>query len=120
MQSTERIYEGDDMMNEFLQIGKVNAYVQKNADRDYTITLAKDGEVIAREIYFTSNPMAAVENFLQIIMDVFTFSWLAKNIPDLEKMTEDVYRSKDDIFCRIDGTQYFRHLSSVSGKYFGN
>lgn len=92
------------------KIGNIKAYAEKNTERDYTITLINGTDIIAQEIYFTDNIKRTVENFLLKILDVYTEEWLYLNVPDLEKLTENTYKSGEkDYFCRIDGTRFFQH-----------
>lgn len=92
------------------KIGNIKAYAEKNAERDYTITLINGTDIIAQEIYFTNNAKRAVEDFLLKRLDICTEEWLYINVQDLEKLTDNTYKSGEkDYFCRIDGTRFFKH-----------
>ena len=92
------------------KVGNIKAYAEKNAERDYTITLINGTDIIAQEIYFTDNAKKAVEDFLLKRLDICTKEWLYINVPDLEKLTANTYKwGEKDYFCRIDGTRFFQH-----------
>lgn len=92
------------------KVGNIKAYAEKNAERDYTITLINGTDIIAQEIYFTDSTKKAVEDFLLKRLDIYTEEWLYINMPDLEKLTDNTYKSGEkDYFCRIDGTRFFKH-----------
>lgn len=93
------------------KVGNIKAYAEKNAERDYTITLINGTDIIAQEIYFTDNVKKAVEDFLLKTLDTYTEEWLYINVPDLEKLTDNTYKSGEkDYFCRIDSTRFFQHF----------
>ena len=93
------------------KVGNIKAYAKKNAKRDYTITLMNSTDIIAQEIYFTDSTKKAVEDFLLKRLDICTEEWLYINVPDLEKLTDNTYKSGEkDYFCRIDGTRFFKHF----------
>lgn len=92
------------------KIGNIKAYAEKNAERDYTITLINGTDIIAQEIYFTDSTKKAVEDFLLKRLDICTEEWLYINVPDLEKLTDNTYKwGEKDYFCRIDHTRFFQH-----------
>ena len=93
------------------KVGNIKAYAAKNAEQDYTITLINGTDIIAQEIYFTDNVKKAVEDFLLKTLDTYTEEWLYINVPDLEKLTDNTYKSGEkDYFCRIDSTRFFQHF----------
>lgn len=92
------------------KVGNIKAYAEKNAERDYTITLINGTDIIAQEIYLTDNAKKAVEDFLLKRLDICTEEWLYINVPDLKKLTDNTYKSGEkDYFCRIDSTEFFQH-----------
>ena len=92
------------------KVGNIKAYAEKNAEPDYTITLINGTDIIAQEIYFTDSTKKAVEDFLLKRLDIYTEEWLYINMTDLEKLTDNTYKSGEkDYFCRIDGTRFFKH-----------
>ena len=93
------------------KLGNIKAYAEKNTERDYTITLINGVDIIAQEVYFTNSVKWAVEDLLHKTLDTYTEEWLYLNVPDLEKLTDNTYKSgKMDYFCRTDNTKFFRHF----------
>lgn len=91
-------------------VGNIKAYAEQNAEQDYTIILINGADIIAQEIYFTNSAKRVVEDFLLKKLDIYTEEWLYINVPDLEKLTANTYKSGGkDYFCRIDGTRFFQH-----------
>ena len=100
------------------KVGNIKAYAEKNAERDYTITLISGTDIIAQEIYFTDSAKKAVEDFLLKRLDICTEEWLYLNVPDLEKLTDNTYKSGEkDYFCRIDGTRFFKHFCKNADEF---
>ena len=90
------------------KIGGISVYAEKNAYRDYTITL-KEGEKTSKEIYF-GDLDPAVQDFLRKKADIYTPEWLISNVRSLQKISEDDYRiGKCEWFRRIEGTPYFKY-----------
>ena len=51
-----------------------------------------------------------MEDFLLKRLDICTEEWLYINVPDLEKLTDNTYKSGEkDYFCRIDDCRFFQH-----------
>lgn len=85
-------------------------YLQKRTLRDYTIIFINGADIIAQEVYFIDKFNKAVEDFFKKILDIYTEEWLYINASDLEKLTDNTYRSGEkDYFCRIDDTRFFKH-----------
>ena len=100
------------------KVGNIKAYAAKNAEQGYTITLINGTDIIAQEIYFTDNVKKAVEDFLLKTLDTYTEEWLYINVPDLEKLTDNTYKSGEkDYFCRIDGTRFFKHFCKNADEF---
>lgn len=92
------------------KVDNIKAYAEKNAENDYTIYLINGVDIIAQEVYFTNSVKRAVEDLVQKTLDIYTEEWLYLNVPDLEKLTDNTYKSgKKDYFCRIDKTRFFKH-----------
>lgn len=92
------------------KVGNIKAYAEKNVENDYTVYLINGVDIIAQEIYFINNAKKAVEDFLLKRLDICTEEWLYINVPDLEKLTDNTYKSGEkDYFCRINGTRFFQH-----------
>ena len=93
------------------KIGNIEAYAEKNGNRDYTITFINGSDVVAQEVYFTDRIGRAIEDLALKVLDTYTEEWLYLNVPDLEKLTDNTYKSGEkDYFCRIDGTRFFKHF----------
>nr|DAT22356.1 MAG TPA: hypothetical protein [Bacteriophage sp.] len=98
-------------MKKFETVGNIQIYVMENAKNDITVSLYNGSDCIAEEVYFTSNTSAAVEDLIGKILDTYTEELLYINVNNLEKLTENTYKSSDkDYFCRIDNTKYFKHF----------
>ena len=92
------------------KIGNIKAYAEKNGNRDYTITFINGSDVVAQETYFTDRIGRAIEDLALKVLDACTEEWLYINVPDLEKLTDNTYKSGEkDYFCRIDNTRFFHH-----------
>lgn len=104
------------MMNLVKKIGNIKAYAEISTDCDQIITLINGGDIIAREVYTADDTQMAVNDLLSKTLDIFTEDYIFHCVPDAQRMTENTYKSGDkDWFCRIDGTNYFKHyLKSVS------
>lgn len=106
------------MMKHIEKIGNINVYVEKNGERDYTITFINGSDEIAKEIYFTDNIKKAVEDLARKALDTYTEEWLYLNVPELEKLTENTYKSdKKNYFCRIDKTKFFKHYHKSADEF---
>ena len=96
------------------KVGNIKVYAEKNSEYDYTILLLNGTETIAQEVYFTDDVRRVVEDLLRKILDTLTEEWLYLNVPDLEKLTDNTYKSGEkDYFCRIDGTRFFSIFAKV-------
>lgn len=96
-------------------IGNIKVFYTKNAEKDYTINLYNGSDCIYSEVYF-SNLDYAVNHSLQIACDIFSQSDLAKMQVINKRISENTLMSicgngtgKQDYFCRIDDTEYFKH-----------
>lgn len=106
------------MMKHIEKIGNINAYAEKNGERDYTITFINGSDVIAKETYSTDNIEKAVEDLARKTLDTYTEEWLYLNAPELKKLTDNTYRSgKKDYFCRIDETRFFQHFHKSADEF---
>ena len=92
------------------KIGNIEVHAEKNDKKDYTIFLINSADVIAQEVYFTDNLQRAVEDLLLKKLDIYSEEWLYINMSNLEKITDNTYKSgAKDYFCRIDNTRFFHH-----------
>ena len=100
------------------KVGNIKVYAEKNSEYDYTILLLNGTETIAQEVYFTDDVRRVVEDLLRKILDTLTEEWLYLNVPDLEKLTDNTYKSGEkDYFCRIDGTRFFQHFCKSADEF---
>ena len=100
------------------KIGNIEAYAEKNGNRDYTITFINGSDVVAQEVYFTDRIGRAIEDLALKVLDTYTEEWLYLNVPDLEKLTDNTYKSGEkDYFCRIDGTRFFQHYCKNADEF---
>ena len=98
------------MMKHIEKVGNIDVFAEKNDERDYTIIFINGADIIAQEVYFTDKFNKAVEDFFKKILDIYTEEWLYINASDLEKLTDNTYKSGEkDYFCRIDDTRFFKH-----------
>ena len=101
-------------MKKYETIGNIQVYVTENAKNDITVSLYNRSDGIGSEVYFTSNIDAAVADLLIKKLDTYTEEWLYINVSELEKLTENTYKTDEvggnDWFCRIDNTKYFKHF----------
>lgn len=98
------------MMKHIEKVGNIDVFAEKNAERDYTIIFINGADIIAQEVYFTDKFNKAVEDFFKKILDIYTEEWLYINASDLEKLTDNTYKSGEkDYFCRIDDTRFFKY-----------
>ena len=92
----------------YKKIGNLAVYVQKNAERDYTISLKEEGKT-SNEVYF-GDLEPAVQDFLRKKADIYTSEWLISNVRSLQKISEDDFRiGKCEWVRRIEGTPYFKY-----------
>ena len=101
-------------MKKYETVANIQVYITKNAKNDITVSLYNGSDCITEEVYLTSNISAAVADLLGKKLDTYTEEWLYINVPKLEKLTENTYKTDaiggDDWFCRIDNTKYFKHF----------
>lgn len=99
------------MMKFIEQIGSIKVYTEKSNERELTVALINGTDVILKEVYFTSNESAAIDDLLRKI-DIYTAEWIRENIKitDITILSENTFRAfEKDYFCRIDNTKYFKH-----------
>lgn len=107
------------MMNFIKNVGNIEVYTEKNSERDITVALINGSDVILKEVYFTSNESAAIDDLLRKI-DIYTSEWIRENIriADITILSENTYRAfEKDYFCRIDSTQYFKHYFKSADEF---
>ena len=107
------------MMNFIKKIGNIEIYTEKNTERDITVSLINGSDEIFKEVYFTSNESAAIDDSLKKI-DIYTAKWIVENIKitDITILSENTYRALEkDYFCRIDNTKYFKHYFKSADEF---
>lgn len=107
----------------YKSIGNIKVYYTKNAENDYTINLYNGSDCIYSEVYF-SNLDYAVNHSLQIKCDIFNQSDLAKLQIINKRLSENTLMTvcgdetgKQDYFCRIDDTEYFKHYFKAYNEF---
>lgn len=96
-------------------IGNIKVFATKNTDNDYTINLYNGSDCIYSEVYL-SNLDYAINHSLQIVCDIFSESDLANLQVVNKRLSGNTLMcecgdgtGKQDYFCRIDNTEYFKH-----------
>lgn len=98
-----------------IKIGNITVLANKNTENDYTITIYNGSDCIYTEVYF-SNLNYAINDSLQKSCDIYSQSYLAKMQFINKKLSDNTLMcvcgdgtGKQDYFCRIDDTEYFKH-----------
>lgn len=108
------------MMKHIEKVGNIDVFAEKNAERDYTITLFNGSDIIAQETYFTGNLQTAIDDLFSKVLDTYTLKWILDNIPirELVQLSQHTYRvCEKDYFCRIDDTRFFKHYHKSAGEF---
>lgn len=105
--------EGFNMMNYIEKVGNIKVYSEQNGANEYTITFINGTDIVAQTMYssaYTKNE--AIAHLFSVKFDTHTEEWLWLNIPtsDLEVISDNLFKSGNDYFKRIDDTRYFKHF----------
>lgn len=101
-------------MEKLKKVGNITVYYTKNGEKDYTIELYNGLDCIYKDSYFTSDLLAAVDKSLLISCDICTQEFV--NSVSTKRYSDNTYgivnvdEQKQDWFCRIDNTNYFKHF----------
>lgn len=103
-------------MKQYGTVGNIKIFYKQNGEKDFTINLYNGSDCIYSEVYF-SNLDYAINHSLQISCDIFTQSDLAKMQVINKRLSNNTLMAicgdgtdKQDYFCRIDDTEYFKHF----------
>lgn len=111
------------MIKHIEKVGNIDVFVEKNAERDYTITFINGSDIVAQEVYFTSDTQAAVDDLFAKALDTYTLKWIKNNIPIMEliQLSFNTYRTGEkDYFCRIDNTRFFKHYHKSADEFIAD
>ena len=100
-------------MVKFKKVGNITVYYTKNSENDYTIELYNGSDCVYKEIYINGDLMEAVNRSLQNSLDICTqevVNYIAVKRSDNTYCIIDEDEDKQDWFCRIDDTNYFKHF----------
>ena len=111
------------MMKHTEKVGNIDVFAEKNAERDYTINIINGSDIVAQEVYFTSDRQAAIDDLFAKALDTYTLKWLLDNIPimELDQLSQHTYRTgAKDYFCRIDNTRFFKHYCKSADEFIAD
>jgi hypothetical protein len=104
-------------------IGNIKVFYVQNAEKDFTINLYNGSDCIYSEVYF-SNLDYAIRDSLQKACDIYTFRDLSNMQIITKRLTNNTLVSitgdgtgKQDYFCRIDDTEYFKHYFKAAEEF---
>ncbi len=101
------------MMNYIEKVGNIKVYSEQGGTNEFTITFINGTDIVAQEMYssaYTKNE--AITHLFSVKFDTHMEEWLWLNIPtsDLEVISDNLFKSGNDYFKRIDDTRYFKHF----------
>ena len=108
------------MMKFIEKVGNIKVYEERHSENDTTITFMNGSDIVAREVYSTSNTSAAVADLFTKKLDTYTEEWLWLNCltNGLIKLSNNTYKTSDtDWFCRIGDTRYFKHFNKSDDEF---
>lgn len=110
-------------MKEYGTVGNIKIFYTRNAENDFTINLYNGSDCIYSEVYF-GNLDYAVRDSLQKACDIYTLSDLQKLKVVNKRLSDNTIMclcgdgtGKQDYFCRIDDTEYFKHYFKACDEF---
>lgn len=97
-------------MNFVEKVGNIKVYTERNGKDDITVNFINGCDCVMSEVYFTDSEKKAIENLFQKL-DTYTEEFLLLFVNGLEKVQDNLYKTDDEYFRRIDKTRFFKHFN---------
>lgn len=90
------------------KVGNIKVYTEEHGS-DLKVVFINGCDIVLEDLYPLNAPEKAIENLFQKF-DTYSEEYLYLFLNDLEKVTENLYKSNGDWFKRIDNTRFFKHF----------